>query len=35
MAQHFAQGKQNATLHRVLLGQNGLQPQLVQQVVEE
>jgi len=35
MVQHIEQGTYPATLHHVLFGHNGLQPQNVLQVVEE
>jgi len=35
MVPHIEQGTYLATLHRVLVGHNGLQPQIVLQVVEE
>jgi len=35
MVQHIEQGTYPAILHHVLFGHNGLQPQIVLQVVEE
>jgi len=35
MVPHIEQGTYPATLHHVLFGHNGLQPQIVLQVVEE